>query len=211
MIRNRQLLVLGMLALGVLAQACQSGKDYKTRIQKNRMEKRKHFKYADASPLTNEQKKDFRELNYFSIDTQYRVQADVEQLADQDTFQMAYKNGKAQAYVRFARLTFRLKGEKATLFAYRNVDDRKRESQNPLFIPFYDKTNGKLTYGGGRYLDVKMQAVGDSLTLDFNKAYNPYCAYNDRYACPVPPPENRLDIAIEAGEKQFKAQAKASG
>lgn len=190
--------------------SCTSGDDYKSRIKKTRMEKRKHFKYADASPLTNEQKKDFKKLNYFKIDTQYKVKANVERLSDPDTFRMAYKNGESQAYIRFARLQFNLKGKHTKLIAYRNVDDRKRSSQNPLFIPFYDATNGKSTYGGGRYLDIKMDQLGKSVTLDFNKAYNPYCAYNDGYACPVPPKENRLKMPVKAGEKKFKAPAQAS-
>lgn len=201
-------LVLIGLALGL--NACSSGDDYQSRIKKNRMEKRKHFKYADASPLTNEQKKDFKSLNYFGIDTQYKVKAHVEKLSNPDTFRMAYKNGKSQAYIRFASLRFKLKGNATKLVAYRNVDDNKKSSQNPLFIPFYDATNGKSTYGGGRYLDIKMEQLGDSVTLDFNKAYNPYCAYNDGYACPVPPKENRLEMAVKAGEKQFKAPAQAS-
>lgn len=116
---------------------------------------------------------------------------------------MAYKNGSNQQYFRFARLTFELKGDDFELYAYRNVDPSQKGSNNPLFIPFYDKSNGKSTYGGGRYLDVKMDNVDDSLVLDFNKAYNPYCAYNDQFACPVPPEENRLNVSITAGEKDF--------
>ncbi len=208
---QRPLKALLLITFAFGLNSCGSSDDYQSKIKENRMEKRKHFKYADASPLTNEQKKDFQKLNYFKIDTQYKVKAHVERLSNPDTLRMAYKNGKSQAYIRFARLQFKLKGKSTKLVAYRNVDDKKRSSQNPLFIPFYDATNGKSTYGGGRYLDIKMDQLGNSVTLDFNKAYNPYCAYNDGYACPIPPKENRLEMAVMAGEKKFKAPTQANG
>lgn len=199
---------LGGLCLLAITSSCSDTKEYESRVQKERMDKDKHFKYTDASPLKNDQKEDFESLNYYPVNQQFRVEAKVKQLPKDDTFQMAYKNGEPKQYVRYARLTFELKGQECELYAYQNVDPSRQGGANPLFIPFYDGTNGRKTYGGGRYLDIKQEKVGDSVTLDFNKAYNPYCAYNERYACPIPPEENKLNTSIPAGEKQFTEAAK---
>jgi uncharacterized protein (DUF1684 family) len=94
-------------------------------------------------------------------------------------------------------------GDTLQLTIYQNIDLMNQQGyEDYLFIPFNDLTNGMETYGGGRYLDVQ-QGEGDTLTLDFNKAYNPYCAYNPKYSCPIPPDENKLDVEIRAGEKNF--------
>ncbi len=193
-----------LLVLAAVLTACSGEKNYENRISKTRMEKDQHFKYADPSPLTNDQKEDFESLNYFPVNKQFRVTAEVERLSGNDTFTMAYKNGKDRRYIRYAKLSFNLKGQDCELYAYRNVDPDQKGGENPLFIPFYDETNGTKTYGGGRYLDIKTEKLSDTLKLDFNKAYNPYCAYNERYACPIPPKENKLAIGIPAGEKDFE-------
>lgn len=86
------------------------------------------------------------------------------------------------------------------MYAFKAADDPVAQA---LFVPFVDETSGKETYGSGRYLDLE-QARGDDYVLDFNMAYNPYCAYNDDYVCPIPPRENKLPIEIRAGEKTYK-------
>ena len=193
-----------LMVLILTLAACSGNNNYENNISKTRKEKDQHFKYADRSPLKNEQKKAFKSLDYFPVNKQFQVSAELERLPGADTFTMAYKNGQDQQYIRFATLDFQLKGQDCELYAYRNVDPAKQGGKNPLFIPFYDATNGTQTYGGGRYLDIKTDQIGgDKLKLDFNRAYNPYCAYNDRYACPIPPKENKLEISIPAGEKDF--------
>ena len=108
--------------------------------------------------------------------------------------------GTKQAYMKHGTFTFQLQGAKLRLFVYKSAEDPFARS---LFIPFSDETSGSETYKAGRYLDLEEQG-GDDYELDFNLAYNPYCAYNDRYTCPIPPRENKLPIKILAGEKNYK-------
>ncbi len=90
------------------------------------------------------------------------------------------------------------------LLAYQNLDLLKNKPEyRKLFVPFNDYTNGVSSYGGGRYLDIDIPA-GDKTIIDFNFAYNPYCAYHDRWSCPIPPSENNLDIEVEAGVKSYE-------
>ena len=106
-------------------------------------------------------------------------------------------------YVKYGELSFVLKGESFKLNVYRNIElSKKEEYKDYLFLPFSDATSGKESYIGGRYIDLRVPK-GKSIAIDFNKAYNPYCAYNSQYSCPIVPLENDLDIAIEAGVKKF--------
>jgi uncharacterized protein (DUF1684 family) len=114
--------------------------------------------------------------------------------------------GEAEYFIKYGYATFKLKDKshKLLLLLQLNNEDEK----DKLFLPFTDKTNGFETYGGGRYLDLDLEK-DDQLIIDFNFAYNPFCAYNDNYTCPVPPAENQLDIEIKAGEKEYvKDEAK---
>jgi len=193
-----------LLLITGLSGCSENKMDYESRIQRQRFEKDKHFKYADASPLTEKSQQSFRSLSYFPIDSAYQVVARIKRLPHEDTFSMAYTNGKKQQFSKFAKLRFELRGKELALLVYKNLQPHKG-SNNSLFIPFYDKTNGQSTYGGGRYLDITGKRMkGDTTLLDFNKSYNPYCAYNAEYTCPVPPEENRLKVAIQAGEKDFE-------
>ena len=192
-----------LLFSGVLMLGCsEEPMNYKQKVKRHRFEKDKHFRYADNSPLPDKIQKVFTSLNYFPIDTQYHVVAEINRLKDGDTFRMAYTNGQKRQYRKFAQLAFQLKGESRTLYVYKNIE-AKQQSANDLFIPFYDQTNGESTYGGGRYLDIEPDK-DDTTMLDFNKAYNPYCAYNEEFTCPIPPAENELKLKIKAGEKKFK-------
>ena len=104
----------------------------------------------------------------------------------------------------FGVLSFMLKGEEYELSIYQGKDLMHREGfEDYLFLPFFDETNGDETYGGGRYIDARIPE-GDIMTIDFNKAYNPYCAYNDKYSCPIVPRKNYLAMKVEAGVKAFK-------
>lgn len=108
--------------------------------------------------------------------------------------------GTRQAYLRYGTFSFELKGKKLRLFVYKSAEDPYTRS---LFVPFSDATSGHETYGAGRYLDLEEHG-GDVYELDFNGSYNPFCAYNDGYICPVPPSENKLPVEILAGEKNYK-------
>lgn len=109
-------------------------------------------------------------------------------------------------YVKYGELHFDLQGRRFLLNIYQNIELIKTEGyEDYLFLPFSDETNGVETYGGGRYIDAAIPE-GDSLTIDFNKAYNPYCAYNEKYSCPIVPRQNYLNTRIEAGVKMFKKE-----
>jgi uncharacterized protein (DUF1684 family) len=118
---------------------------------------------------------------------------------------MKTSTDRVPAYERYGEVTFELDGKELKLAVYRNKKmlDLSQDT-NMLFIPFRDMTSGSETYGGGRYIDCEIPVAGDIIDLDFNKAYNPYCAYNHKYSCVIPPEENRLPVKIEAGEKVYE-------
>jgi len=144
----------------------------------------------------------FRELAFFPPDATWIVEAKVKKVKNASPFLM--KTSKAHRnpeYVAVYRLDFKRDGRKYHLFAYRNIElSKKAEFADYLFVPFTDESSGKESYGGGRYLDLDLRDIaGKYIKLDFNYCYNPYCAYNDNYACPIPPRENYLNIAVIAG------------
>ena len=111
---------------------------------------------------------------------------------------------------RYAKVTFKLNGKDLELTLYRNIGLMVNPIyRNLLFLPFTDETTGELTYGGGRYIDLDIKDIDkNKITIDFNKAYNQYCAYSDGYRCPVPPEENDLAVSISAGEKNYTGEKK---
>ena len=117
---------------------------------------------------------------------------------------MKTTTSRLPVYVKYGEITFTLKGKPHKLNVYQNQDLVKKEGyENYLFLPFLDDTNGDTTYGGGRYIDTR-QPEGNTMIVDFNTAYNPYCAYNERYSCPIVPRENYLETKIKAGVKAFE-------
>lgn len=156
------------------------------------------YKNPETSPL---QKKavDFETHHFFPIDLTYRVKAKVILIPDSKPFLMPTSGVRKPKYRKYARLSFMLKGEKRTLTLYQNMDLIKNPVyKDYLFLPFTDLTNGEETYGGGRYIDFRIPK-SDEVILDFNQAYNPYCAYTDGYSCPIPPTENNLELEVRAG------------
>jgi uncharacterized protein (DUF1684 family) len=147
------------------------------------------------SPLTREQKAEFNGLNYFPEDPNLLFELEIDEFQEKETIQMQTSTGDIQNYKRFGKIRFHVEGEDAELTVF--------ASHHGFFLPFVDSQSGKETYGAGRYLDPHLLPDG-KLLVDFNQAYNPYCAYNDLYSCPLPPTENRLSIAIKAGEKNYK-------
>ncbi|HLK98322.1 MAG TPA: DUF1684 domain-containing protein [Hymenobacter sp.] len=197
--------ILGLLlVLGYFLQDLVFNDDqYAARLRKARKEKSDGFRRIQGSPLSEEQRNTFDSLKYYAPDKAYRLEAQLEQFTQRDTVEMPLTDGKADKYLRWGRATFKLQEQgpeyKLALFLKANSQD------STLFIPFTDRTNGRATYGGGRYLDTSLPRPDDKeIVLDFNTAYNPFCAYNDTYACPVPPQDNRLAVEIKAGEKTYK-------
>ena len=156
------------------------------------------FQNSKSSPLDAADLKKFTGLNYFPIDPAYRVQAKFVKTEKPSIFKMKMTASPKMEYTTVGYVTFELQGIEYKLMAY-----RKPESDESFFIPFSDATNGKETYESGRYVDFPVPS-NDDVILDFNGAYNPYCAYSRRFSCPIPPPENKIAAAITAGEKKFK-------
>lgn len=144
-------------------------------------------------------------LRFFPPSTHYVFVADVKEKPGSGAFNMPTHSGKTKRYREWGTATFRKGDTVLTLHIYQSPDLIQQEAyKDHLFIPFNDRSNEELTYGGGRYLDIKTGDVRNGrLTLDFNRCYNPYCAYKDGYSCPIPPAENRLPVSIEAGEMLF--------
>ncbi len=145
-------------------------------------------------------------VSFYPAKQDYVVTAAVEQLFNEPTFRMPTYDGTSNEYKRYGFLNFELNGKKYKLTAYQSVALFQNATyKNHLFVPFMDNTTGETTYEGGRYLDLSIADIKDGkIKIDFNKAYNPYCAYSNGYRCPQPPKDNILNAAIEAGEKKYK-------
>lgn len=161
--------------------------------------------YSDPkeSPLDKKDLKEFDGLDFFEIDPDYIVKAEFVRTPSEAPFAMRTSTDRMPIYVKYGELYFNLKGKDMKLNVYQNQElTQDPEYFDYLFLPFTDLSNGRSTYGGGRYIDLRIPDSKEVI-LDFNKAYNPYCAYNGKYSCPVPPKENDLEIEIFAGVKSF--------
>ncbi len=180
---------------------------YAEQIAKHREAYKQDFIKDERSPL---KKSDQQNLHFYEADSAYKVLADVEILKNEKVFKMPTFNGSSSDYYKYAHVNFVLNDQKIQMTLYRSV----ALSTNPvykdhLFLPFTDETNNKETYGGGRYIDLDAKdIINNHIEIDFNKAYNPYCAYSDGYRCPVPPEENDLPLALKAGEKLYTGEKK---
>jgi len=186
------------------ALSCAQGKEPipgETEFQK---EINAEYKDASTSPLKDKDRKNFKGLAFFKLDSAYVVKARFERTPEETPFQMKTTTDRLPIYVKYGIVTFNLKGNAYRLNVYQNQDLMKKEGfEDYLFLPFLDDTNGEESYGGGRYIDLGIPE-GDEVVIDFNKAYNPYCAYNEKYSCPIVPRENYLDLKVEAGVKAFQ-------
>lgn len=163
----------------------------------------KEFADPNSSPLKKKDLASFKKLDFFPIDTSFSVIAEFRRTPNEQPFLMPTTTERMSQEVLFGVVSFELNGQEFELNVYQNLQLRETEEfRDYLFLPFSDLTNGQETYGGGRYLDLTIPQ-GDSIVLNFNKAYNPYCAYNEKYSCPIVPKENNLDYAIKAGVKKF--------
>jgi hypothetical protein len=152
------------------------------------------FKTDHHSPLTADQKRAFTGLNYFPENTDLDLLLDMERFEEEEHVQIQTTTGDVQTYTRFGKINFQIDGEEVDLTVYAN--------ENGYFLPFADSLAGVETYGAGRYIEPERSADG-SFHVNFNLAYNPYCAYNELYSCPITPAENRIKVPIRAGEKVF--------
>jgi uncharacterized protein (DUF1684 family) len=161
-----------------------------------RAEKDDFFGHDPRAPLTPAQQRTFKGLAYFAENPNLQIRAKIDRAVKPGEVRMATTTGEEQVYRRFGVVRFEVDGEAAELTLYGSA------GSHDLFLPFRDATSGKETYGAGRYLD--LHAHGDEVVIDFNYAYNPSCAYNPDWSCPLPPAENWLRVPVRAGEKTFE-------
>ncbi len=194
------LIVVSAVALViVLLTFRQSDSDaYLVEIEKERTEKDRYFSTSDESPF---QGTTFTGLNFFPPNPAYRVQAELSLIQDRRLVTLATNDGQQKSYQEYAWVEFALDQRMFRLLVLEVIDSGP--NRGALFLAFADETSAGETYGAGRYLDIKKVPGASAIELDFNKAYNPYCAYGDHFSCPLPPRENILGASIRAGEKTY--------
>lgn len=154
--------------------------------------------------------KDLPNINLYPVKENYRCSCQVTLTPNAKPFNITTYSNKEKPYKKYAEFLCSINGQKTTISAYLSLLHTNHPIyRNRLFIPFMDFTNGEETYGGGRYLDLNISDIQNNMVyLDFNKAYNPWCAYSEGYNCPIPPRENHLKLSIEAGEKNYTGEIK---
>ncbi len=205
---NRTLSLLILLLLGgiSISEGKQSESFIISEIESYRDSLDQAFQNRETSPLKEEDFKQFTGLNYFPINLDYYIKAKFVRTPNQPAFDMPTTTSEVKTYEKYGELHFSIYGRPVSLDVFQSHELREtKKYKNYLFLPFRDKTNGKETYGGGRYLEMWIPNR-DSVIIDFNKAYNPYCVYNTKYSCPLVPKQNRMDIPVYAGVKDFKQE-----
>ena len=198
---KKHLFIIFLLATPLLFG--QNSKQFKE-AEKFQKKLNKEFSSKEKSPLTEDDLAVFKSLEFFHIDSNFMVTASLTIHKDSKPFQMKTTTDRLPVYKLYATARFKLNGKDYSLDIYQNEKLLLTpEYEDYLFLPFTDLTNGDSTYGGGRYIDLNLPE-GNSIVIDFNQAYNPYCAYNEKYSCPIPPKSNHLDTAVMAGVKTFE-------
>lgn len=200
------LLVLGFLFFvgGTEAQTVISN-DYGKELKKYRKDYIKALVADDRSPI--ESKKAAKSIDFYDANKDFVIKSLFIGSSSPKPFEMPTYSGVSKPYIKYGELLFEIPGKGTQrISVYQSLKALKLpQYKDHLFIPFKDLTTGETTYGGGRYIDIKQSDIEKGIVyLDFNKAYNPWCAYSDGFSCPIPPEENTLNIAIEAGERTFK-------
>ena len=186
------------------AELQESGSDIIAEILKFQSTLNEEYRNPETSPLPDKYRKDFNGLEFFSPDTNFRVVADFTRTPEAVPFMMPTTTDRKSREVVYGIASFLIRGKRFELEIYQNEELMLQEGyEDYLFLPFLDETNGKESYTGGRYIDLAIPS-GSSILIDFNKAYNPYCAYNKKYSCPIVPKVNQLNTAVLAGVKAFK-------
>ncbi|MEL6674722.1 MAG: DUF1684 domain-containing protein [Bacteroidota bacterium] len=198
--KNSTYIVVGVgllfIILIMVNQISNQPTNYQTQIRKERAAKDLQFKNDPTGPIPREARKTFDKLAYFPPQEAYLVPFERNLPSQRDTIYLPNTKGGQDAFLEAGQIVLTLQEKTYQLRAFEYLT----EETPTLFVPFSDQTSGESTYGGGRYLDIPLTQPYE---VDFNQAYNPYCVYNPNYTCPLPPPENHLDIAVEAGEKNY--------
>ncbi len=172
---------------------------WKSEIQAERDQKDLFFKEHAQSPITPEERATFKSLDYYYPDPKFRFEIELHEHIAKETIKVQDTKGNEREFLRWGEFKFKISDTDCKLQVYKSSPEEER-----LFVPFRDATSGKETYGAGRYLDLetgKHQTSQGKWILDFNRAYNPWCAYSKDYACPFTPPENWLEVEVRAGER----------
>jgi len=167
--------------------------EYFTFIKNLRNDKDDYLKKDTASPIDDKVK--FLRLKYFDIDPAYKIEGEIDHMISGQTINIMMSGGDVEEYEAYGNVKFEINGVKCALKIFKTPEGN-------LFLPFKDLTSNEETYGAGRYLDFGVNEVnGNQITIDFNKAYHPYCAYNQTFTCPVPPAENFINALVKVGER----------
>lgn len=166
----------------------------------------KEFSNKETSPLDSIDLLQFKKLDFFPIDKKYSIWAGFKKNEHPTPFKFPTNTKRTPIYIVYGVATFKINGQKFDLNIYQNLENLNDSIyKDYLFLPFADETNGFETYGGGRYIDLHIPKDSTKIIIDFNKAYNPYCAYSHRWSCPLVPIKNHLPIEIKAGVKKFSS------
>ena len=175
--------------------------EWRERAELEREEKDRSFKMHPQSPISIAERQSFKGLNYYSLDLKYRFELELHEYERKEILKIEDTQGNEREFLRWGEFRFKIGDTDCVLQAYKSSYEEER-----LFIPFRDATSGIKTYGAGRYIDLESsrhQTSEGKWILDFNQAYNPWCAYSSFYACPYVPPENWLKVKVSAGEKTY--------
>ena len=200
--------IISLITLILLMSACNSQRK-KTLIGATEYQQKlnENFKDGSKSPLKKKDLKNFKGLEFYPVDSSFIVTAKLTKTKDATTFEMATTTDRKPLYKEYGILTFTLKGVDCSLTVYQSQDDLRDEKYKDfLFLPFTDDSSGNGSYAGGRYMDVMTtdENTDGTIVLNFNNTYNPYCAYNEKYSCPLAPRQNHLPLVVKAGIQVFK-------
>ena len=194
---------LGSLCVLFVLFTCAQDKEFLKGDSDWQREMNANFKDASKSPLKDKDRKNFKGLDFYPTDSSYVIVANLTRTPEAKPFKMKTTTDRLPDYVKYGIVKFELNGKSFELDIFQNLELLKKEGyEDYLFLPFLDDTNGDATYGGGRYVECSIPN-DNKIIINFNQAYNPYCAYNERYSCPIVPRGNYLNTAIEAGVKSF--------
>ncbi len=193
--------VIAGVLIVVIISISSSGEDsaYFDEVSEVIENRQRYLEFNEQSPF-NTHSIEYRDPTYYPIDQTYKVNGKMDRITERQSFPLGTSDGKTTNYIKYGWITFTLKDQPLRLLVLKQAG---MGPMNSFFCGFADATSGDETYGGGRYLDLEI-GKSDKVVIDFNLAYNPYCAYVEDYVCPLPPPENILPLAITAGELDFK-------
>lgn len=203
--KNILLTIVTAIAMAAVIYTLTKADDPEVYIDKIEKEREKQFKFLrfnPDSPLDTSQKNSFGTLSFYPVDPSFKVRARLVPAEDRKVIVIPMTDGSEEKYIKHSYAEFNLRGASQRLLLLQGMNEIDNRN---FFLAFADSTSGLDTYGGGRYLNLRQDGK-NSVSIDFNLAYNPYCAYNPDFSCPLPPRENLMEVAVVAGEKDYKKE-----